>query len=140
MYLKVRNLTKIYGNKKVVDNVSFMAEKGSMTCILGPSGSGKTTILRALGGFENPESGSVVLDNREILGLEPEERPISTVFQSYGLFPHRSVIENTIYGLKFKKFTKTEAIKEITYRLKSTKTLREVWLIWDDLKITVLKK
>ena len=112
MYLKVRNLTKIYGNKKVVDNVSFMAEKGSMTCILGPSGSGKTTILRALGGFENPESGSVVLDNREILGLEPEERPISTVFQSYGLFPHRSVIENTIYGLKFKKFTKTEAIKE----------------------------
>lgn len=112
MYLKVSNLTKIYGNKKVVDNVSFMADKGSMTCILGPSGSGKTTILRSLGGFENPESGSVVLDNREILGLGPEERPISTVFQSYGLFPHRSVIENTIYGLKFKKIAKNEAIKE----------------------------
>ena len=112
MYLKVSNLTKIYGNKKVVDNVSFMADKGSMTCILGPSGSGKTTILRSLGGFENPESGSVVLDNREILGLGPEERPISTVFQSYGLFPHRSVIENTIYGLKFKKIANNEAIKE----------------------------
>ncbi len=58
-----------------------------MTCILGPSGSGKTTILRCLGGFETPESGSVVLNGIEILNLGPEERPISTVFQSYGLFP-----------------------------------------------------
>lgn len=112
MYLKVCNLTKIYGNKRVVDNVSFMAKKGSMTCILGPSGSGKTTILRSLGGFESPDSGSIILDDREILGLGPEERPISTVFQSYGLFPHKSVIENTIYGLKFKKISKKEAVKQ----------------------------
>ncbi|MSU02992.1 ABC transporter ATP-binding protein [Tissierella pigra] len=112
MFLTVSGLTKIYGDKKVVDNVSFEAEKGSITCILGPSGSGKTTILRCLGGFENPESGNVIIDNREILSLSPEERPISTVFQSYGLFPHKSVIENTIYGLKFKKVTRKEAIKE----------------------------
>ncbi|MDR7855272.1 ABC transporter ATP-binding protein [Tissierella sp.] len=112
MFLTVSNLTKIYGDKKVVDNVSFQAEKGSITCILGPSGSGKTTILRCLGGFENPESGNVTLDNIDILKLSPEERPISTVFQSYGLFPHKSVIENTIYGLKFKKMTRKEAIKE----------------------------
>lgn len=112
MFLTVSNLTKVYGNKKVLDNVSFEAEKGSMTCILGPSGSGKTTILRCLGGFEIPQSGSVILDNREILKLSPEERPISTVFQSYGLFPHKTVIENTIYGLKFKKVKKKEALKQ----------------------------
>lgn len=112
MFLKVSNLTKIYGDKKAIDKVSFEAEKGSMTCILGPSGSGKTTILRSLGGFEKPESGSIILDNREILQLDPEERPISTVFQSYGLFPHKSVIENIIYGLKFKGIRKKDAIKE----------------------------
>lgn len=112
MFLKISNLTKIYGDRKVVDDISFEAEKGSMTCILGPSGSGKTTILRCLGGFENPELGNVILDNKEILNLSPEERPISTVFQSYGLFPHKTVIENVIYGLKFKKILKKDAIRE----------------------------
>lgn len=84
----------------------------NFSCILGPSGSGKTTILRCLGGFENPESGSVILDNKEMLNLSPEERPVSTVFQSYGLFPHKSVIENVIYGLKFKGISRKKAIKE----------------------------
>lgn len=112
MFLRVNGLTKLYGNKKAVDKVSFKAKKGSITCILGPSGSGKTTILRCLGGFEQPESGSVILGDREILDLSPEDRPIATVFQSYGLFPHKSVIENIIYGLKFKGFTKKEALKE----------------------------
>lgn len=112
MHLKVSNLTKIYGEKKVVDNVSFTAGKGSMTCILGPSGSGKTTILRALGGFQKPESGTIILDGKDISNLEPEERPISTVFQSYGLFPHKNVIENITYGLKFKNISKKDAVKE----------------------------
>lgn len=112
MFLKVNNLTKIYENKKAADDISFELERGSMTCILGPSGSGKTTILRCLGGFEKPESGSIILDNKELLNLNPEERPISTVFQSYGLFPHKSVLENIIYGLKFKGIRKRESIKE----------------------------
>lgn len=112
MYLKVSNLNKIYGHISVVDGVSFGADKGSITCILGPSGSGKTTILRCLGGFEEPDSGSIILGNNEISKLSPEQRPISTVFQSYGLFPHKSVIENTIYGLKFKKITKKNAVKQ----------------------------
>lgn len=112
MFLKVSNLTKIYGNKKAVNEVSFQCEKGSMTCILGPSGCGKTTILRCLGGFENPDNGNIILNGKNIVNLNPEERPISTVFQSYGLFPHKSVIENVIYGLKFKGYSKSEAIKE----------------------------
>ena len=98
MYLTVNNLSKVFGDKKAIDNVSFTAQKGSMTCILGPSGSGKTTILRCLGGFEYADSGSIILDNKEILSVSPEDRPISTVFQSYGLFPHKTVLENIIYG------------------------------------------
>jgi len=112
MYLTVNNLTKVYGDRKAIDHVSFTAEKGSMTCILGPSGSGKTTILRCLGGFEYANDGTILLNSKEISQLSPEERPISTVFQSYGLFPHKTVLENTIYGLKFKNISKKEAIKE----------------------------
>lgn len=112
MYLEVSKLNKIYGDVRAADNVNFLAKKGSISCILGPSGSGKTTVLRCIGGFEKIDSGNIILDGREISSLSPEERPISTVFQSYGLFPHKSVLENTIYGLKFKKMGKKEAIKE----------------------------
>ena len=80
IFLEVSNLSKIYGEKKAIDGISFSLEKGSMTCILGPSGCGKTTILRCLGGFEEPDGGSIVLDGRDILSLNPEERPTSTVF------------------------------------------------------------
>ncbi len=112
IFLEVSNLSKIYGEKKAIDGISFSLEKGSMTCILGPSGCGKTTILRCLGGFEEPDGGSIVLDGRDILSLNPEERPTSTVFQSYGLFPHKSVIDNVVYGLKFKKYSKKKALEE----------------------------
>lgn len=109
MYLRVSKLNKAYGEVRAADDLSFSAEKGSISCILGPSGSGKTTVLRCLGGFENLDSGSIILGGREISSLSPEERPISTVFQSYGLFPHKSVLENIMYGLKFKKIPKSEA-------------------------------
>lgn len=112
MFLEVSNLTKIYGDKKAIDNISFECEKGSITCVLGPSGCGKTTILRSLGGFEDIDSGEIVLDGKNIVDLSPEERPTATVFQSYGLFPHKSVIENVMYGLKFKNYSKKDALIE----------------------------
>lgn len=112
MFLEVSNISKSYGDKKAIDNISFQCERGTINSILGPSGCGKTTILRCLGGFEEADSGSIVLDSRDITGKSPEERPTSTVFQSYGLFPHKSVIENVIYGLKFKNYRKKEALAE----------------------------
>lgn len=111
MFLEVRNLTKKYNEKTVVSDVSFGIKEGELLTILGPSGCGKTTILRALGGFLQLEGGKIILDGIDITALPPEERPVSTVFQSYGLFPHMSVLENVVYGLKFIGIKRKEAQK-----------------------------
>ena len=78
-------------------------------CILGSSGCGKTTTLNMIGGFLSPDSGRVLLDGQDITALPPERRPVSTVFQSYGLFPHMSVLQNVTYGLKFRGYSRAEA-------------------------------
>lgn len=111
MFLEVRNLTKKYNKKTVVSNISFEVKEGELLTILGPSGCGKTTILRALGGFLKPDAGNIILDGVNITAMAPEERPVSTVFQSYGLFPHMTVLENVIYGLKFIGIKRKEAEK-----------------------------
>lgn len=111
MFLEVSNLTKKYGDKTVVKNVSFGIAEGELLTILGPSGCGKTTILKALGGFLKLDGGKIILDKSDVTSLPPEERPISTVFQSYGLFPHMTVLENVIYGLKFKKIKRKDALE-----------------------------
>lgn len=110
MYLAIHNISKAYKGKPAVKNISFTVQKGSMLCLLGPSGCGKTTILKTIGGFITPDSGSVFLDGTDITDKPPEERTVSTVFQSYGLFPHMNVLENIIYGLKFKAIPKKERI------------------------------
>ena len=74
--------------------------EGELGCLLGPSGSGKTTMLRLIAGFERPESGIILLKNREITEEPPEKRKLGIVFQDYALFPHISVEENIIYGIK----------------------------------------
>ena len=81
MILSVKNLTKIYEDKTVVDNVEFELEKGKMLCILGPSGCGKSTILNMIGGFVKPNSGQIILDGEDITNLTAEKRDITTVFQ-----------------------------------------------------------
>lgn len=110
MFLEVKNLNKTFESTKALDGVSFSVEKGTINCILGPSGCGKTTILRCLGGFESPDSGEINLESRSILSLPAESRPTATVFQSYGLFPHKSVMANVSYGLKFRKISKKDGL------------------------------
>lgn len=112
MFLEIENLTKSYDNKKVLKNISFSLEKGKILCLLGPSGCGKTTILNSIAGFVKIDSGKILLEKENITNLEPENRNISTVFQSYGLFNHKNVIENISYGLKFKKLNKKEILKK----------------------------
>lgn len=112
MYFQLENLSKTFENKVVLDNLTLKINQGDVLCLLGPSGCGKTTALKIIGGFLKEDSGNVTIDNEEILTLPPEKRPVSTVFQSYALFPHMTVIENVIYGLKFKGYKKKEAIKE----------------------------
>lgn len=111
MFLDVQHLHKSFGNKVAIEDVNFHLEKGKLLCLLGPSGCGKSTILNALGGFLTLDSGKILLDGIDITCLPPEDRQIATVFQSYGLFPHMSVIENIQYGLKFLNYDKSERYK-----------------------------
>ena len=111
MYLELTNLTKTYKEKNAVKNISFNLEKGKLLCLLGPSGCGKSTVLKSIGGFFKPDSGKIILDGKEITNDPPENRNVSTVFQSYGLFPHMNVLSNIIYGLKFKKMPKAERVE-----------------------------
>ncbi|MCR1975851.1 ABC transporter ATP-binding protein [Clostridium sporogenes] len=112
MYLRIKNLVKAFNNIKVVDNINLELEKGKLLCLLGPSGCGKTTTLKMIGGFLKQDKGSIIIENEDISKVSPEVRPVSTVFQSYALFPHMNVMENIIYGLKFKGYSKKEALKK----------------------------
>lgn len=112
MYLQLNNLSKSFGENKVVKGISLAIEKGEILCLLGPSGCGKTTTLKMIGGFLEADSGKILIDGRDVTALPPEERPVSTVFQSYALFPHLTVLENVIYGLKFQGYSKKDAIQK----------------------------
>lgn len=111
MFIRIKNLTKTFGDITAVNNLSLEINRGQIACLLGPSGCGKTTTLKAVGGFLKPDTGKIIIDEEDITNMPPEVRPTSTVFQSYALFPHMTVIQNVIYGLKFKGFSKKEAIK-----------------------------
>lgn len=106
MYLSLKNISKKYKDKEILKNISFDIKEGELVCILGPSGCGKTTLLNIIGGFVSDYSGDVLLSNENINNIPPEKREIATVFQSYGLFTHKNVIDNVSYGLKLLKIDK----------------------------------
>ena len=98
--LEIKNITRRFGAFEAVKNVSFDVAAGEFFTLLGPSGCGKTTILRMIAGFDMPDEGSIVLDGVDLKDTPPERRPIHTVFQSYALFPHMSVVDNVAFPLK----------------------------------------
>jgi ABC-type Fe3+/spermidine/putrescine transport system ATPase subunit len=107
--LELKSLTKRFGEDVVAcDGIDLHIEHGEYVVLLGPSGCGKTTTLRMIGGHEEPTSGDIVLDGQSLLGLPPDKRPTTTVFQHFALFPHRSVRENVEFGPKMHGITKEE--------------------------------
>lgn len=126
MYLELRQLNKSFGEKEVVKDLSLSLNKGELLCLLGSSGCGKTTTLKMIGGFLKPDRGEIWVDGRDITNLEPEQRPVSTVFQSYALFPHLTVLDNVIYGLKFKNIKKSVA-KEMGMEYLRSVNMEEYW-------------
>lgn len=108
MYLKIENLKKIFEKNRGIENINFEIEKGELISFLGPSGCGKTTLLNIIGGFLKADNGKIYLEDVDITNIPPEKRDISTVFQSYALFPHMNVIENIKYGLKYRGLLKKE--------------------------------
>ena len=101
--LELRRLSKDYPGHRAVDGVTLSIETGTFFSLLGPSGCGKTTTLRLIGGFEEPTEGDVLLRGHLVNGRKPYERNVSTVFQSYALFPHLSAAENIAFGLRRRK-------------------------------------
>ena len=98
--VKLINLTKVYGEKTVVDHINLMVQEGTLVSILGPSGCGKSTTLRMIAGFEEPQDGDVLFDDVSVKKTPVNKREIGMVFQSYALFPHMTVFQNVAYGLE----------------------------------------
>ncbi len=113
MFLELNNLTKLFDSENGVKNFTLNVDEGEFITILGPSGCGKTTTLNLIGGFLKSDSGSIILEDNDITNLPPEKRPISTVFQSYALFPHMNVTENIAYGIRFYRKEKKKRAMEI---------------------------
>ena len=104
----LERVSKRYGAVRAVDGVSLRAESGKFLVLLGPSGCGKSTILRLIAGLEDPSEGRILIGGRDVTRLAPDKRKISMVFQSYALFPHLSVAENIVFGLKVRGLPKAE--------------------------------
>ena len=104
--IEVKNLVKTYGDVYALKNVDLNIADGEYFVLLGPSGGGKTTLLRSIGGFIRPDSGSVDIKGKNVDNLPPDKRPTSMVFQGFALFPHMSVSENIGYGLKLQSIEK----------------------------------
>ncbi|THD60348.1 MAG: ABC transporter ATP-binding protein [Bradyrhizobium sp.] len=123
--VELRNLTKRFGSLTVVDNVSLRIDHGQLVCLLGPSGCGKTTTLRLIAGFLEPSGGEIRVGDRLVSSqartLPPEQRKMSMIFQSYALWPHMTVAENIVYGLRLRKIDRATIAKKLDVILKATK-------------------
>ena len=106
--VQVNDVIKNFDQVKAVDGVSLEIEQGQFFSLLGPSGCGKTTLLRLIAGFEVPNSGDILIDNKSMDGVDPNLRPTNMVFQNYAIFPHLNVEQNVAYGLRKKKLTNSE--------------------------------
>lgn len=116
--IRLQNVSKAFGGKQVLDNISLDIKKGEFVTLLGPSGCGKTTTLRLISGFTTPDSGTVYMDGKDISGIPPYKRPLNTVFQRYALFPHLDVYDNIAFGLKLAKVPEKEIEQKVRKVLK----------------------
>jgi spermidine/putrescine transport system ATP-binding protein len=119
--LSIRNVAKSFGKVAVLGNISLDVAQGEFLTILGESGSGKTTLLRIVAGFENPNSGQIVMEGERLDTLPPYRRRVNTVFQHYALFPHLTVEQNVGYGLRIAGLPKREIADRVAQALEMVK-------------------
>jgi len=113
LLVRLSGVSKAYGSVVAVQALDLEIRRGDFLAILGPSGCGKTTLLRIIGGFVSPTTGTVEIDGHDVTALGPEKRPTNTVFQGYGLFPHMTVRQNIAYGLRTAKRPKDEIDRRV---------------------------
>lgn len=116
--IDLQHISKSYDNTTVLDDLSLTVRENSFVTLLGPSGCGKTTTLRIIGGFESPDTGSVIFDGQDITNLPPNKRQLNTVFQKYALFTHMTIADNIAFGLKIKNKPKAYIQDKIKYALR----------------------
>ncbi len=121
--IEVENLTRRFGDVTALDRVSVKIRKGEFFSLLGPSGCGKTTLLRIIGGLDMADEGVVRIDGVDAREIPAHKRPVNTVFQSYALFPHMTVLDNIAFGLRMKKVPKPQ----IAERVKRVMEMVEIW-------------
>lgn len=123
----VANIVELSGVSKsihgydILQNINLEVRNGEFLTLLGPSGCGKTTLLRLISGFEEPTTGKIFINGKNVDGLPPHLRHVHTVFQSYALFPHMNVVENIAFGLRCQKLPKKEIEQRVAEVLKTVK-------------------
>ena len=122
--IELKNIKKTYGDNVILENLNLYINENEFITLLGPSGCGKTTTLRLIGGFEEPDSGDIILDGVKINELPPYQRPINTVFQKYALFPHLNVFDNVAFGLR--NFNRTVSDIKSNVKRKYEKERKEI--------------
>ena len=116
--IEIEHVSKSFGEKTVLDDISLYINKGEFITFLGPSGCGKTTLLRLIAGFLSPDEGTITMDGKDLVGVPPHKRPLNTVFQRYALFPHLDVYDNIAFGLKLAKVPQEEIDQRVRKILK----------------------
>jgi spermidine/putrescine transport system ATP-binding protein len=118
MLVKLRGVSKAFGGIVAVHPLDLDIAAGDFLAILGPSGCGKTTLLRMMGGFAEPTTGTIEIAGRDVTRIGPEKRPTNMVFQGYGLFPHMNVRQNVTYGLKLRRIPQAELRERVSEMLR----------------------
>jgi len=112
--ISLRNINKSFGPTHVIKDVNIEIEDGEFTVFVGPSGCGKSTLLRLIAGLEDITSGELLIGDRVVNELQPKERAVAMVFQSYAIFPHMTVRENIAFGLTIRRENKAEIDRKVS--------------------------
>lgn len=123
MKITISNLRKTFGDVKALNSIDLEIADGELFFLLGPSGCGKTTLLRCIGGFEMPTSGTICFDGEDVSRMAPNQRNTAMVFQGYALWPHMTVFENVAFGLQMRHLPK----QEVTSRVKAALESVDIW-------------